>query len=435
MAKVLGLDLGTNSIGWALIDTEKENNLIEDKGVVIFSEGVKSEKGVEKSRAAERTSYRSARRLKFRRKIRKCQALLVLAKNDMCPLTESEAKEWRKSGFKEYPNNEDFLKWLRTDEEKQINPYYFRDKASREKTDKLELGRAFYHIAQRRGFLSNRLDQSDKEAIEKLQPEIESIIEEVDNMAELSEHLNDYLIRLDIDRPAKDLNAGEKKVKKMFNAFNKLIKGKTDTAATKKELLERLFTKENLGAVKQGISDLDAAIEKIKSKTLGQHFWKLYQQNRGLKENKIRTRYTAREEHYLEEFEIICQVQGLTGIDKSKKDPSLRYSGIVKDLYRAIFYQRPLKSQKGLVGKCSFETSKARCPVSRPEFEEYRMYSFINNIKIKTPEDENMRPLTKDERASIITRFHRKSKPTFEFADIKKCLEKSISTTIKTMPP
>src|SRR5690606_21979149 len=180
MAKILGLDLGTNSIGWALLDNEKEEKKLQDKGVLIFSEGVKKEKGQEKSKAAERTGFRSARRIKFRRKIRKYQTLLVLAKHEMCPLTVDEVKEWRKSNFKKYPAKPEFLEWLRTDEEQNINPYYYRDKASREKVSKYELGRALYHIAQRRGFLSNRLDQSAEDLIKSKKDEMQAIIDNTD---------------------------------------------------------------------------------------------------------------------------------------------------------------------------------------------------------------------------------------------------------------
>ena len=55
MAKILGLDLGTNSIGWAIVEKNGTEFTLVDKGVRIFSEGVKSEKGIESSRAAERT--------------------------------------------------------------------------------------------------------------------------------------------------------------------------------------------------------------------------------------------------------------------------------------------------------------------------------------------------------------------------------------------
>ena len=40
-------------------------------------------------------------------------------------------------------------------------------------------------------------------------------------------------------------------------------------------------------------------------------------------------------------------------------------------LYKAIFFQRKLKSQKFLVGKCTFEPKKPRCPVSHFDFEEF----------------------------------------------------------------
>ena len=147
MAKILGLDLGTNSIGWAIVDKDGNDFSLVDKGVRIFSEGVKSEKGIESSRAAERTAFRSARKLKYRRKLRKYETLKVLSENGMCPLSFEEVEEWKKSGFKKYPLNPEFLKWLRTDEDQNINPYVFRDRASKQKISLFELGRAFYHIA------------------------------------------------------------------------------------------------------------------------------------------------------------------------------------------------------------------------------------------------------------------------------------------------
>src|ERR1035437_7226632 len=189
MAKILGLDLGTNSIGWAVIDNNKEKTELLDKGVHIFSEGVKIEKGIESSKAAERTQYRSARRIKFRRKLRKQKTLEVLIENKMCPLNLVELNEWRKNKTA-YPTNPEFLKWLRTDEQTGINPYYFRDKASREKLPSFQLGRAFYHIAQRRGFLSNRLDQGDEGLTEQFRSELLRIIETESNIADLNAMLS-----------------------------------------------------------------------------------------------------------------------------------------------------------------------------------------------------------------------------------------------------
>jgi CRISPR-associated endonuclease Csn1 len=163
MTKILGLDLGTNSIGWAVVEKENGQFKLVDKGVRIFQEGVKIEKGIESSKAAERTSYRAARRLKYRRRLRKISTLQALSEYGYCPvLTHIELNEWRYK--KIYPQNKDFINWWRTDDKIQKNPYYFRFIAANEQLDindeknRFIIGRAFYHIAQRRGFLSNRLE-------------------------------------------------------------------------------------------------------------------------------------------------------------------------------------------------------------------------------------------------------------------------------------
>ncbi|MGC9354941.1 MAG: type II CRISPR RNA-guided endonuclease Cas9, partial [Mariniphaga sp.] len=315
----------TNSIGWAVVETN-DNKKFEllHKGVHIFQEGVKIEKGIEGSKAEERTGYRSARRLKFRRKLRKISTLKVLIENDYCPkLTNQELKDWRYK--KIYPSNDEFRKWLATDDNMNKNPYYFRNLVVTKKLDlsskenRYKLGRAFYHLSQRRGFLSNRLES----------------------------------------------------------------------------------TKESDGAIKKAISELT----KLKNdKTIGQYFFDKY--NSG---EKIRNQYTHREDHYLEEFNKICEVQNID-------------SSIKESIYKAIFYQRPLKSQKGLIGKCPFEKNKQRCSTSHPLFEEYRMLCFVNNIKIKTPKDEKLRFLNQEERNKILPLFYRKSKEHFDFEDIAKHL-------------
>ncbi|MUV04618.1 type II CRISPR RNA-guided endonuclease Cas9 [Flavobacterium rakeshii] len=413
MVRILGLDLGTNSIGWAIVDKEGTDFSLVDKGVRIFSEGVKSEKGIESSKAAERTAYRSARKIKFRRKLRKFETLKVLSKNGMCPLSVEEVEAWRKSNFKSYPLNPEFLKWLSTDDNHNINPYAFRDRASKQKVSPYELGRALYHIAQRRGFLSNRLDQSADGIIEQHAPNIENRIEDAQTTADLLIEIKDYFEVLDIlEKNSKDLDEGEKKLKSLFNALEKIIRS-NDFENAKIELIGRLNRKEDKGAVKQEIGDISQAIKDGGFTTLGQYFCSLYNKNR------IRNHYTAREEHYVKEFEIICSIQGIQGIDENEKLIEKRYSGLVKELYRAIFFQRPLKSQKELIGKCSLEKSKTRCAISHPDFEEYRMWTYINTIKIKTPEDEDLRFLTSEEKQKLIPKFLRK-KDHFNFDDLAK---------------
>ena len=331
MTKILGIDTGTNSLGWAIVEKQADEYHLLDKGVNIFQEGVKIEKGIESSKAAERTAHKAARVRNYRIKLRKIRLLRILSDAHLCPpLSKAELSAWRLK--KEYPKNELFMQWQSTDDESEKTPYAYRHKCLHEcldfnsMTDRYILGRAFYHIIQRRGFLSNRKDQS-------------------------------------VD----------------------------DT-----------------GKVKESISNLTQEMHDAGYEYLGDYFYSLY--NKG---EKIRNHYTARNEHYLAEFKAICEKQNL---DKNLGPE------IVRQIEKAIFNQRPLKSQKGQVGKCVFEKNKTKCPSSHPMYEEFRMLSFINNIKIQTPNDSALRPLSAEERELIMPLFFRKSKKQFDFEDIAKKL-------------
>ena len=162
--RILGIDAGSNSLGWAIVDRNMSNHYtLVDKGVLIFQEGVKIEKGIESSKAAERTSHRSLRRQYFRRRLRKIEVLKALIKYNLCPaLTEEDLKLWHSR--KIYPKKDEFMLWQRTDDKQDINPYHSRYMCLtssldfNKQSDRYTLGRAIYHLAQRRGFMSNRLD-------------------------------------------------------------------------------------------------------------------------------------------------------------------------------------------------------------------------------------------------------------------------------------
>ncbi len=417
--KILGLDLGTNSIGWAVVEQNDDNFSLLDKGVRIFSEGVKSEKGVESSRAAERTSFRSARKIKYRRKLRKYETLKVLVKNNMVPLDMEELENYKKSGFQAYPMNDNFLNWLRTDDKLNKNPYAFRDAASRGKINPMDVGRALYHIAQRRGFLSGRLDQSGEGVLEENSPLLIGLIEDLDSLQDIKTVIQDFFDDKGIfDSSQKsgyisDADEGDKILIKLYKSLYAIVSKDTgDLEQTKNALIEKLSQKENLGAVKGAIHNLSTEMREKGFRTIGQLFHDKYSKS------KIRKNYTSREEHYLSEFEIICKVQGIGKINEHEKLAEKRFEGLAKDLYRAIFYQRPLKSQKGLIGKCSFEPSKSRCAVSHPDFEALRMWNYLNTIKMGM-RGEELRPLTKEQKELLVPKFFRK-KEQFNFEDLAK---------------
>lgn len=417
MAKILGLDLGTNSIGWAIVEKDKNDKefTLIDKGVRIFSEGVNIEAKTssESSKAAQRTDYRSGRKLKYRRKLRKLELLKVLSDNNLCPkLTDEELNLWRYK--KIYPANDQFTLWLSTDNQddklerkaQTKNPYAFRFKASTQKldlnriSDKHELGRAFYHIAQRRGFLSNRLNSSDNSIVEEKNNEIEEIIQHATTVNDFLQTYDDFLDTYD------KTDDNSKALFTLGRAFKSILKENTteELHDVKEKLLERLNRKEFLGKVKSAISDLSAKIEAANCNTLGEYFYGLHKEGK-----RIRNNYTHREEHYLHEFHVICDKQNIS-------------STLKKAIERAIFFQRPLKFQKGLVANCPLENDKACIPISHPDFELFRMYSFINSIKIKTEKDDKLRFINSEEKELIVPLFYRKSKPNFDFKEIAKKL-------------
>lgn len=162
--KRLGLDLGTASLGWALYDDEafgeaafgEATDSCIESGVLVFPEGMDHNKAHIQSRAALRRQKRAARRLIYRRKLRKFLMLRALIEAQMCPLSEAGLQRWKQEG--RYPlDDEAFIAWLRVSPEQ--NPYADRAAAAQQRVDRLTLGRALYHMAQRRGFKSSRKER------------------------------------------------------------------------------------------------------------------------------------------------------------------------------------------------------------------------------------------------------------------------------------
>ena len=199
--KILGLDLGTNSIGWAVV--ESENKEIIDTGVRIFPEGVVAKTigmgDKEQSKNATRRDKRQMRRQFYRKRLRKIKLLEVLIEQQMCPLSIEELKRWKNWDRKEktegkiFPNSPLFVEWLR------LNPYNLRERVLKEKLTLNELGRIFYHLIQRRGFLSNRKGKEDSTIFTKGKPDenILSINETKKNIqnSTLGSYLNSISLR------------------------------------------------------------------------------------------------------------------------------------------------------------------------------------------------------------------------------------------------
>ena len=197
MKKILGLDLGTNSIGWAVVSTNENDSpaKIESMGSRIIpmdaEEMGKFNSGNTISKTANRTAFRGTRRLKERSLLRRERLHRVL--NILGFLPEHYAQEigWNKNDPKTYgkfiDNHEPKLAWSPENEHfqflfmdsfhqmleefRQINPdfvqngkkipldwtiYYLRKKALTQKISKEELAWIILNFNQKRGYYQLR---------------------------------------------------------------------------------------------------------------------------------------------------------------------------------------------------------------------------------------------------------------------------------------
>lgn len=368
--KTIGLDLGTNSIGLSLRNANKSNNIVDQIEYftsVIFKSGVGTAKTGEFSYAAERTKKRSTRRLYQARKYRIWATLKMLIENDCCPLSMEDLEKWsrydKSQGLKrQYPIHATrFEQWVRLDFDGDgvadySSPYQLRAELMEKQfdfsnqVDRYKLGRALYHIAQRRGFKSSK-GETIKE---------------------------------------QEKNESENNIE-------------TDLSTALKKSEEKKSGK------------LSEYMEANSLPTVGCAFYHL-------EKNGIRVRnseYQAVRSQYKDEISRIFDFQ--SGLDKE--------SGFYKRLISekkgegTIFYKRPLRSQKGLVGNCTLEPDKPRCPISHPEFEKFRAWCLINNIRFgedlkDTLSVEQKEQLYKDK--FLLTRS------SFKFQEIREWIQKRV---------
>lgn len=210
MKKILGLDLGTNSIGWSLIERNYKDKVEGYLGsgrilgmgsrIIPMNEAILSEfgKGNSVSQTAARTDYRGARRLRQRHLLRRERLHRVLNILDFLPEHYSKAIDFEKRLGQFIENKEPKLAYLQNSEGKfeflfqdsfnemvqdfkkhqltlfykKVNGeetkipydwtiYYLRKKALSNKISKEELAWLILHFNQKRGYYQLRGDELD----------------------------------------------------------------------------------------------------------------------------------------------------------------------------------------------------------------------------------------------------------------------------------
>ncbi len=138
----LGVDIGANSIGWVCLTLDGGGQPcgVMDLGVRIYPDGRNPKDGA--SLAVARRVPRSMRRRRDRYLARRTQLLAALQHFGLMPVSADEQKIIAAT-----------------------DPYKLRQEALHRRLEPFELGRALFHINQRRGFKSNRkLDRGNEEA-------------------------------------------------------------------------------------------------------------------------------------------------------------------------------------------------------------------------------------------------------------------------------
>ena len=365
--KILGLDLGTNSIGILLRNLANGAdvlNQIDYFTSVVFKSGIGREKSGEFSYAAKRRSKRSLRRLYQSRKYRIWATLELLIENGLCPLSIEDLDKWRKydkqKGLKrQYPTGATvFEQWVRLDFNcdgipEYSSPYQLRAELTERQfdftneLDRYKLGRALYHIAQRRGFKSSK-----GETISKQESEAE-----------------------------KDIDLSSEMEKSEVKASEKLVK---------------YMETNNLATVGCAFYHLERTGVRVRN-----------------------SEYTAVRSQYKDEINYIFEYQN--GLEKDS--PLYKRLMSEKKGEGTIFYKRPLRSQKGLVGSCTMEPNKSRCPISHPEYEKYRAWCFINNIKF----GENLQEtLSLEQKRQLYLDKFLLTRSSFKFEEIRVWIEKHL---------
>lgn len=347
---VLGIDLGSASLGWAVIgldDTGNAASLLKT-GVRIFEPAVNGdyEKGQDESNAVQRRMARQIRRQLQRRAQRQANLFRILQAHGLLPLYEGPETDasLQRHAILNALDRELTAKWSQQAGNSAIEVplYLLRAEALDQPLLPHELGRIFYHLSQRRGYKSNRKEQLEN---------------------------------------VKDANKDAGRAKKNPDA-------------------EKAAKKEDTGAVEAGIKDLHDAMKAANSRTLGEYFASLDPHTQ-----KVRRRWTGRK-MYEDEFELLWQKQ-------AAHKPDMLTVDLYYKIKHELFFQRPLKSQSHRIGGCELEQGERRAPWATLEAQQFRVVQKLNDLEIIPSGQLQGMPLTKEQRQTVLALLTHSEMATF----------------------
>lgn len=355
----LGLDMGSNSVGSAWVDTRRREIHL---AVSVFPAGV--EEGEDKRGAPKnqkRRERRGQRRSIARRAGRKRQLRRLLAQVGLLP---AEGQAWDHALDKK-------------GKEPRQSPWELRREGLNRPLTPHEFGRVLRHLNQRRGALGIRADSEDEEQAEGGKGRKRNSKDDEQDEAAKAEHA----------------------VKEAIDATRKALGGRT---------------------FGQMIADLH---DQRKSPVPGKKgkFFHAAVRNRRDAFEFHGDRHVIREE-FDRLWETQRSFGGkladlLTDdlkrqLDNPAENDRWRHQGI-------LFGQRRTYWRLGTLGQCDLEPTDRRCPLADRHAQEYRVVETVNNIRIQKAGEEE-RPLTEVQRANVVRAL--RAKKTGSVATVRTAL-------------
>ncbi len=439
MKRILGLDLGTSSVGWAVVDqaeNEKEKSQIIKMGVRIVPISSQEKDDFEKGKSITTTADRTQKhgmRINLQRYKQRRKHLIQLLKRE---------------GF----ITDDTLLY-EDGNRNTFETYRFRAKAATEEITLEEFSRVLLMINKKRGYKSNRKANKEEDGqlidgmaiARKLYDEHLTPGQYVHQTLNLNNRYIPTFYQSDLraefntiwdfqaqfypnildDELREKLNGRKKKdssniffkAKGISTAENKDRKTRLQVAYRwRSEAVSNQLPIEQVAAVlcdiNGDIANSSGYLGKISDHSKELYFQKLtvgqylMQQLDKDPHYRIKNRVFYRQD-YLNEFNTIWETQ-------QQFHPEL--TDALKEEVRdtIIFYQRKLKSQKGLISFCELEgkeitvqvdgkskkvkTGPRVCPKSSPLFQAFKVSQELNNVVIEDKETGQSIPLTTEQR-------------------------------------
>jgi CRISPR-associated endonuclease Csn1 len=381
---ILGLDLGSASLGWAVVglNDQLEPYKLLAAGAHIYDPGVEVPptikiardeailQGQDRSKAVGRRIARQMRRQNHRKNARQKALFRLLQETNLLPsypefageVLEAERHHTFNRLDKELADalcNERRRRgvdgvMLEAD---QALMYVLRKEALERELTLQELGRALFHLSQRRGYRPSASGDSVEE--EAAAPEEQSKAKRVSKK-----------------KSAED-DSGEK-------------------------------DKENSKTVEAEIARLSEKMQAAKTPTYGAYFANFANNNPHIE--RIRHRWTSRE-MYRKEFDLIWQKQSEF---YRESHPDLLTDELKEKIANCLFFQRPLASTEHLIGKCDLEPAEPRAPWASLEAQRFRLLQKVNDLAWFLPRTMQEEPLTPEQRVLLANELQNRGDLTFE---------------------